>query len=216
MGCHKALPCPQRYWCWFRLGWCKLGFAEPFAWMCLSSSSSFAEKLLWLLHLVGYCFGEGVYLSFLFVCSCEYRTEKIFWMLHVSKATQCLAAVGMWTGMNILERSTLSFEMLKVCLHGRWGRGYSSPVWMSLSTRLPRMNNDGFVVTLTKKQFAYPTQPTQSKRTRMLCLPSQGCFIRAHSHVPASVLSWPYSAFFFYPFKEVVCPQGGFCHLENS
>lgn len=100
-------------------------------------------------------------------------------------------------GVKILARSTLSFEMLKVCLHGRWGRVYSSSVWMSLSTRLPGVNNDGFVVTLTKKQFAYPTQPTQSKRTWRLRLPSQECFIRAHSHVPASVLSWPYSAFFF-------------------
>lgn len=117
--------------------------------------------------------------------------------MHLSKATHlCLSAVALWTGINILERSTLSFEMLKVCLHGRWGRVYSSSVWMSLSTRLPRMNNDGFVVTLTKKQFAYPTQPSQSKRTWRLCLPSQECFIRAHSHVPASVSSWPYSGLF--------------------
>lgn len=50
--------------------------------------------------------GGGLFVFCLFV-PVKIGTEKIFWMMHLPKAAHLhSAAVGMWTGINILERST--------------------------------------------------------------------------------------------------------------
>lgn len=117
----------------------------------------------------------------------------------------------------VTAEGTRTLDSLEVCVLGLF---FFLPLFtlqqISLSTRLRRVNNDVFVVTLTKERCAYPTQPSPSKHMRAAQrLPSRGRFVRVHStfqqkFYPCRVLP------VLFPVEEVICTWGRFWHLGNS